>query len=165
MNGGSGCGVYAPLTRQVREQLEVRLRRRSTSDTHRRRRGTGPGSVNVIVWLIVPSGAIGGCRWMIVREVSRTMIRWTPVWGPEPRLVTASAAAPFGCWITNDTRTGFPGATGADGVKFGERVRASPPGSVGPPFVDDEPPQPARSSVRDEQDERAPDHPIPFGKR
>jgi hypothetical protein len=46
----------------------------------------GPGLVNVTDSDATPFAPIGGWRWMIVARSRRTMIRWTPVCGPGPRL-------------------------------------------------------------------------------
>ena len=59
-NGGSFCGTYVPATRSVENSWKLRSGPvvsgyTSTTTLY------GPGLVNVIVWLIVPSAAIGGC--------------------------------------------------------------------------------------------------------
>src|SRR3954470_4813173 len=76
----------------------------------------GPAAGNVTVWLILPSGPIGGGRCTMSARSLRTKIRCTPVWGPAPVAYWVSGC-PLGCTIVNDTFTDLPVGTGPDGVK------------------------------------------------
>ncbi len=76
----------------------------------------GPGAGNVTVCLSRPFGPIGGCWWMMYARSFRTMIKCTPVCGPEPVLYWVSGL-PLGSSTVNVTVTGRPGVTGVVGAK------------------------------------------------
>src|SRR5436305_11209513 len=80
---------------------------------------------------------------MIVERSLRTMIRWTPVCGPGPRLYWVSDV-PSGCRIVKETTVAVPARTACAGSKFWSwYVRGAPTVTDGPA----EEPQPATTTM------------------
>ena len=107
----------------------------------------GPGSGNVIVVETRPSLPTGGCWWMIVARSRRTMIRWTPVCGPGPRLNCVERLA-VRLEDREDDRGRLPGRTGSAGRNpESMSTRAAPTVIVGVPTA-------ASAAAREQADER-----------
>src|SRR5205807_8258607 len=104
----------------------------------------GPGFANVTDSLTRPSAPIGGCLWMIVERSRRTMIRWTPVWGPGPVRYVVSGA-PDGWSTVNEIVVGTPARTAPVGLKPARWnvFAAETVGTAGP---EPDEPQPERST-------------------
>src|SRR5206468_7861386 len=103
-----------------------------------------PGSGNVTSCVALPSAAIGGWWWMIAERSSRTMIRWTPVCGPGPRLKWTSGS-PFGWRTVKETVVERPARAGSAGRKPWSSYTFAA-SIVGKPSLD-EPPQAATKSA------------------
>src|ERR671937_216331 len=79
---------------------------------------------------------------MIAPRSLRTMIRCTPVWGPDPVLYFVNGA-PDGWSIRNEIRVGFAAARPAGAKPASRYVRAAPIVICG----DDDDPQPASATA------------------
>ena len=82
----------------------------------------GPGSREGHRWRSIPLAGIGGWSWMMYARSSRTMIRCTPVCGPEPVLYWVSGL-PFGQPDVERHRRRVAGDDRAGGREVAERER------------------------------------------